>query len=288
MPRFVLVPAHGTESDTPVFATALAVARPWAGHLAFLHVRADVETSVLLALGPDMMGSGGGAQIVARLEKDIAEREQRAERKMRDFCAREEVPLEATPGVDRVSAEWRVETGDQGTWIAAYGRVADLLVVGRTRDDGTSGVSLLETALLRTARPLLIAAAKPPEVEGATIAIAWKDTRETARAVAASLRFVEKAKRVVIFSVEEGGGARDTSAERLNRALQWHNPAVTLERLTPDGRAPVEALLEAVSTLGANLLVMGGYSHSRMREVIFGGFTRRVLRGAELPVLMAR
>lgn len=288
MPRFVLVPAHGADGDMPVFATALAVARPWAGHLAFLHVRADVETSVLTAVGPDMMGSGGGAQIVARLEKDIAERERRAERRVRDFCAREEIPLEATPGVDRVSAEWRVETGDQGTWIAAYGRVADLLVVGRTRDDGTSGVGLLETALLRTARPILIAAAEPPEVEGATVAIAWKDTRETARAVAASLRFVEKAKRVVIFSVEEGGVARDTSAERLNRALQWRNPAVTLERLTPNGRAPVEALLEAVSTLGANLLVMGGYSHSRMREVIFGGFTRRVLRGAELPVLMAR
>lgn len=288
MPRFVLVPARGADGDAPVFATALAVARPWVGHLAFLHVRADVETSVLTAVGPDMMGSGGGAQLVARLEKDIAERERRAERNVRDFCAREEIPLEATPGVDRVSAEWRVETGDQGTWIAAYGRVADLLIVGRTRDDGTSGVGLLEMALLRTARPILIAAEKPPVVEGATIAIAWKDTRETARAVAASLRFIEKAKRVAIFSVEEGGAARDTSAERLNRALQWHNPAVTLERLEPAGLAPVEALLQATTTLGADLLVMGGYSHSRMREVIFGGFTRHILRGAELPVLMAR
>ena len=70
-------------------------------------------------------------------------------------------------------------------------------------------------------------------------------------------------------------------------ALRWHNKATTVQVLGRNGRAPVEILLEGAKAAGATLLVMGGYSHSRLREVVFGGFTKRVLHGAELPVLMA-
>jgi nucleotide-binding universal stress UspA family protein len=69
--------------------------------------------------------------------------------------------------------------------------------------------------------------------------------------------------------------------------MLWHNPGTTVRHLKQDGRPPVETMLEGAATAGADLLVMGGYSHSRVREVLFGGFTRRVLTAAELPVLMA-
>jgi nucleotide-binding universal stress UspA family protein len=55
----------------------------------------------------------------------------------------------------------------------------------------------------------------------------------------------------------------------------------------PHGRPPVEALLAAAHAVNADMLVMGGYGHSRTREIIFGGFTRRILSHADLPVLMA-
>jgi nucleotide-binding universal stress UspA family protein len=57
--------------------------------------------------------------------------------------------------------------------------------------------------------------------------------------------------------------------------------------LKPDGRSPVETLLAAAHSANADMLVMGGYSHSRTREIMFGGFTRRILSNADLPVLMA-
>lgn len=285
MPRYILIPVTGADSDASVFAAALAVGRAWTGHLKFLHVRADVDAILVSIAGAGMMAT---TEIAARLQQDVAEREQRADRKVREFCAREQVPFDGVPGANRVSAEWSVETGDEGACLATHGRVADLIVVGRAHDDGVATMDMLETALIQTGRPMLIAAAKPLQIDAGTIAIAWKDTREASRAVAAALPFVANAARVVILSVEEDTAARELSGNRLAQALRWHNPEVTLQGLVPDGRAPVETLLDAAASLQANLLVMGGYSHSRTREVIFGGFTRRVLRGADLPVLMTR
>ena len=77
------------------------------------------------------------------------------------------------------------------------------------------------------------------------------------------------------------------SCERLRYALSWHNPKTTLQRLKQDERPAVETMLAAAGAVEADVLVMGGYGHSRVREVIFGGFTRRVLTGADLPILMA-
>ena len=79
----------------------------------------------------------------------------------------------------------------------------------------------------------------------------------------------------------------EQSSENLRDALAWHNPNISLQRLQQDGRAAVETLLTAAGEAKADLLVMGGYGHSRVREVIFGGFTRSVLNAAQLPVLIA-
>jgi nucleotide-binding universal stress UspA family protein len=92
----------------------------------------------------------------------------------------------------------------------------------------------------------------------------------------------------VILSVSENR-EEDQSCERLRQALRWHNQNVSVRYLERDRRAPAEILLgEATGpAVGATLLVMGGYGHGRLREALFGGFTRRVLTEADIPVLMA-
>ncbi|MGH7067987.1 MAG: universal stress protein [Acetobacteraceae bacterium] len=289
MPRYILVPATGTDGDGPVFATALTVARAWSGHLEFLHVRADIDRIIMSIATADAVGSGGAiAPVTEILERDIASREEKANAAVRTFCARQQIVLDETSGGDRVSAEYQVETGEEAGLVATHGRTADLLVVGRVRDDVVPATEVLEAALLRTGRPLLIASAKPLQVENGNVIIAWKDTREAARAVASALPFIQKAARVSILSVAEDTKSTTQSCSRLGHALRWHNRETSVRHLAADGRPPVETLLEGAGACGATLLVMGGYSHSRMREVVFGGFTRRVLRDARLPVLMAR
>lgn len=286
MIRYILVPAAGSETDRPVFATALAVARMFAAHLAFLHVRVDVKADLAVLAYGDAGAGSALAEMENMMEREATSREQTAMRGFRDFCTQEQLPISEAPVSPGVSAEWRTETGEEPRWLVEHGRVADLLVIGRDREDRDLAMENLEAALLGSGRPLLIAAAKLPQVMLATVAIAWKNTPEAARAVAAALPFIEKAERVIIFTIEEHAEDADRPSERLLHALRWHNPNIVLQRMRRDSRPPVETLLEAVARAESGLLVMGGYSHSRLRETVFGGFTRHVLAAAELPVLM--
>lgn len=287
MIRHILVPASGSGDDEAAFVAGLAVARINGGHLQFLHAALDVN-AMIVAMSAD--GMGGAAVMegtIQMLEADSKAAEDKARQSVVAFCAANGVPLDTTaaqPGT--ISAEFSVETGDAGNCVAGAGRFADLVVTCRPTDDKVE-TGVMEAALVSTGRPLLIAGGEGTPALPGVVVIAWKDRPEAARAVAAAMPFLERATRVVILSVEEDGAAPQASCEKLQRSLRWHNPATEVMRLPRGEREAVEVLAEAAAKLNAGLLVMGGYSHSRLREMVFGGFTRAVLARAALPVLMA-
>jgi nucleotide-binding universal stress UspA family protein len=249
-----------------------------------MHVRMDVKR-VMVMLGGSGMTLGTG---LVGLEQEAQDCERRARDGFRAFCT--EYGLNATdaPGTG-LSASWSMVTGEEPVCLAKRARTADAFVVGRRRDGDLIARDVLERALMETGRPVLIApSGPPPEKLNAAIAIAWKDRPEAARAVTAAMPLIAQAERVVILSVSEDGGDEDESCRRLRHALQWHNPRVSLEHLARDERPAPRILMEAAAgpRVSASLLVMGGYGHARMREAVLGGFTRHVLAGAEIPVLM--
>jgi nucleotide-binding universal stress UspA family protein len=284
--RYILVPAGGSDADMPAFRTALALARAASGHVAFLHARLDVQKLVISMAAGDVGGTAGIGDVLQRLEQDAAEAEARSKQQVLAFCAQEHVALADSPLGERPSADWRSEIGNEARLLAAHGRTADLTVVGRLRDDGSVNLSVLQTVLLDSGRPLLVVPAQPPDAVGRHVVIAWKDSPEAARAVATTLPLLPAADRVTIVSVEEDARTTAAACDRLRRALIWHNTATTVRHVRPEGRDPAAALLAAVTAEGADLLLMGGYSHSRLQEVVFGGVTRHVLQTADLPVLM--
>lgn len=285
--RYILVPAPGDETHDAVFRTALTVAQTAGGHLAFLHVQPDPQQLLITMTGVDFGGGSGFGELADVLQKDVDERRDRARQAVMSFCTHQHVPLSVSPVADGVTAGFQMEIGEETQILAAYARAADLTVLGRRRDGEAVVMAVLEAVLLDSGRPLLIAPAEPPAQIGRNIAIAWKDTTEAARAVASAMPLLPGAEVVSVMTVAEGGHADPKSADRLCRLLRWHNPVATVRTIPPGGKDPAEALLAAVAQTGADLLVMGGYSHSRVREVVFGGFTRRILRAANLPVLMA-
>lgn len=286
MYKYLLVPATGAPSDEAVFATAFLAAEPFAGHLEFLHVSVDV-TEVVVSMSTGGLGGSGAVQgVVDKLQNEARQTEGRAWQAVQTFCSRHGISREDAR--DRVSAGFVRETGNDAQWISEYGRFADLVVVGRAQPGREMAMEVLEAALMDTGRPLLIASPEAPQSLLGTVVIAWKDTPEAARAVAAALPLIERARDVVILSVSEDEEIPEQGAERLQASLRWHNPAVSLRSIARPNRCkPVEVLLEEVRRLGASLVVMGGYSHSRLREVVFGGFTHRVLAGVDVPVIMA-
>ena len=286
MIKTILVPATGSDRDSAVFASALTVARAVAAHLEFLHVRPDAAATAVA-----MASDGGGATMVGglinRLEEEASEREGKAKQLFQSFCEREELAVQdAPPGSQAPSAQWLREIGAEPYWVAEYGRTADLLVIGRPGEDEGVSLDTIEGALIDSGRPLLIPPAAPLTVLPETIAIAWKATPQAARALTAASPFLSTAKQVVVLTVAEDRRAPEEEADRLMASLRRHGVPVSVRHLRPEAQSAADTLLSAAVEHAA-LLVMGGYGHSRLREWIFGGFTLRVLRGAEVPVLMA-
>ena len=286
MIKTILVPATGSDRDGAIFASALAVARAFAAHLEFLHVRPDAAAAAVA-----MATDGGGATMVGslinRLEEEADQREEKARQSFQGFCEREGLALrDAPPGPQGPSAQWLREIGAEPYWVGEHGRAADLLVIGRPGEDDGVSLDTIEAALIDSGRPLLIPPPAPLTALPESIAIAWKATPQAARALTAALPFLSIAKQIVVLTVAEAGRTPQEEADRLMAGLRWHDIPVSVRHLRPDGHSAAEILLSAAAEHSA-LLVMGGYGHSRLREWIFGGFTQRVLRGAEVPVLMA-
>ena len=266
MIKTILVAATGNESDEAIFAAALAIARPCAAHLDVLHVRLD-PVSVVVAMSTDAGSGALAAGIIEQLERDARDREAKARASFVRFCAAaglSETSAPAVGGTATPSAEWHVEMGDEPRWIATYGVASDLIVTPRATAEDAGARSILETVLLEGGRPLVIPAASPMPANFERIAIAWKPTPQAARAVAAAMPLLTRAKEVAVITAEEPPAAHH-EADRLVRNLAWHGIRATSVSLKPEP-AGAGATLLAAARDRADLLVMGGYGHSRLRE----------------------
>ncbi len=181
---------------------------------------------------------------------------------------------------------------------------ADLLVFGQS-EPGTEAVAgvnsdLVATVLVDSGKPGLVLPYITPlpaigetigATIGATILIAWKPTREAARAVSAALPLLQRAAKVHLATWDEtvdGGGAVATRAPMaIETYLQRHGVAVQVHRGGRPGADIGELLLSLAADVQADLLVSGCYGHGRAREWVFGGVTRTLFRSMTLPVFMA-
>jgi nucleotide-binding universal stress UspA family protein len=184
-----------------------------------------------------------------------------------------------------VSASWREIAGNDVDVVLALGRLRDLVVIA----DAPVTSRLVPAGagtLLLGGRPVLLAGSGTPRTIGRHIAIAWKDTPEAARAVWAAMPLLAGAEKVTVLSVEEGIQGDQGGQAALLEQLRWRRIHGEGATVSADGRPAPEALLGAAAKAKADLLVMGAYGHGSLREMIFGGFTRHMLKGRPLPVLM--
>src|SRR5215467_8399875 len=285
MIKTILVTATGSDMDIAVFRSALMVARAFAAHLEVLHVHADAA-AIAATMAAD---AGGGATVIGlvdQIEEEARRREAKASQTFQEFCAHEQLVLADTPIAQGApSAQWLRQIGDEAYWVAELGRSANLLIIGRRTDDPGASVGTIETALLGSGRPVLILPAAALAALPETIIIAWKATPESARAVGAAMPLLATAKQILIATVAEDQGLSDEEGARLLTSLRWHGFNVSMRRLPPGPQGAASTLLAEAAGQAA-LVVMGAYGSSRLRQWIFGGFTRHVLRGAEVPVLM--
>ena len=284
--KTILVAAASAEASKGAVPTAFGVAALFDAHVEVLHIRADPRSTVPY-LSEGMSGSMI-EEVMQLAENEANERALKARELFDNFCKEKNIPLvEAPPAPQSVSAIWREEIGREDEILVERSRLADLIVIGQPlKEDAEPSSIAFEATLFSSGRPVLVAPPGGRGKFGTNILVAWNGRGEATRAAAAAIPFLRKADSVTLVTVEEGAGANADSAD-LATYMGWHGIAATQKRV-PAGDVTVgEAIMTAAKQQGADLVVMGGYSHSRLREMILGGVTRHVLSHAEIPVLMA-
>jgi nucleotide-binding universal stress UspA family protein len=251
-----------------------------------LHVRTDP------ALAVPLIGEGLSAAMVDEMiglaETQASKRADTARQGFEAALTRFDAPQAqavATPGL---SAEWIELTGREEDEVVRRGRLSDLIVCGHPDgDEEIPALTTLNAALLTAGRPLLLCPARPSAPFGRSVAIAWNGSAEASRAVAGAMPFLHEAKSVTILSIcEHAHGTAAVPAGELATYLAWHGIASTsVVAQAPASQAAAE-LLRQTAACGADLLVMGAYTHSRLRQLILGGVTRHVIDHAPIHCLM--
>lgn len=277
--RIILVPLRGTPSDHHRLRIAQSLARRFGAHVAALHIGLS-DAWVMASLGDGFS---------ERTVRDAFERRNLARRHARaafdDWLVANQ--LDEGTARDGAAASFRVAEGFEVRAFPSHARYADLVVLSSPADVGMHRFDLtLETAaLLRGGCPALVVPPNAGTCTGRTVAVAWDGSAEAARAVRGAMPLLERAAQVHAMTAREHG-IDEREAEKLVDYLAVHGIAATAMALRPQhGVGP--ALLEAAAGAGCDLMVMGAFRHSHLREAILGGTTEHVLHRAEIPLFLS-
>ena len=197
---------------------------------------------------------------------------------------------------DGLSIEWQSHetmSGDSALCALSLARCADLVIAAQTDPAHRSAITAnVDHLLFETGRPaLFVPFAGPVRTKFAKILVAWNGTREASRAAFDALPFIREADETEIRTVdppEPSGDRRDVAGAEIAAALTRHGARIGVASARSAG-LDVSAVIENHAVdVGADLLVMGAYGHSRLREYLFGGVTRTVLRSMPIATFMSR
>ncbi len=194
-----------------------------------------------------------------------------------------------------VQAEWRcMESwdGDKGSSVTALARNVDLVVIDQGADeDYLDSKDLPARLVLESGRPVLVIPSFGEYSEiGRNILLAWNNSRESARACFDALPFMKRADEVKILTINQESDFESKSfspVDDLALSLSRHDIKVETHNVAHTTISVSNEILSRAADFGSDLLVMGCYGHSRLRETVFGGVTRDILKSMSLPVLMS-
>ncbi len=275
----ILVIVSEAVADEPALALGEALAKQCSDcHLAaaFLTPLPDEP----LAYEPTVV-AGVWAELLGRARQEAEAERKKVEARLKLYASATE--LRSAEALSR----------DLGRVAAVHARYADVAVM--TRPVEGSGAELreeiIEGVLFHSGRPALIA---PPNWKGGSIGkrviVAWDASREATRALSEADDLLESAEAVTVLTVDAKSkmfGHGDQPGLNIAGHLKRRGLPAEVRNVDSGGRSASAAILEEATKFNADLIVMGGYAHSRLRELVFGGATRELLRTTTVPLLMA-
>ena len=253
---------------------AINLAKRYNAHLVGLHALTAVRL-------PAYAIAEAGATLIEAQKAVAREQASRAE----------SLFLKATGGAGLTSVEWRVSTDDAVDATILHARYADMVVLGHPRERDGSGVEMdfPERVVLSAGRPvLMVPYAGKFEGVGKRVLVAWNASREATRALTDAIPLLREAEQVHVVAFNPEGTAHGAvPGADIGLYLARHNVPVEVSYHRADDIDVGNQLLSRVADLGVDLIVMGAYGHSRLRELVMGGATRTILESMTAPVLLS-
>lgn len=287
----VIVPVTGVDRDAGALAAAFAAARPFNAHVAALLVHPDPRMVVPFTSAPlrpdivqNMIDTAAELNVIATK----AVRATLADTAKKVGAAVVDCPIRT----NAITCSFVEMEGSYAGSISRVARLSDLVVFGAiAASDGADVNECFVEILTRTDRPVLVSGNLESRLTR-NIAVAWDGSGAACHAITGALPFLQRAETVTILHIgealkysEERYSSR-TNLGELKEYLGLHGIGASVRNFDHSTKSTGEALLDAATSVEADLLVMGGYGHSHLRETIFGGVTAHIRSHAALPVLM--
>jgi nucleotide-binding universal stress UspA family protein len=272
MYKTLLVPVDGRPRSLRSLAVAGALANRWDAHLIGLYVQPGMQI-------PSHARAEGGATMMEELQRKV----------IADLTAQAKARFdEGVKASGATRTEWRVDRGDADVVVARHARYADLVIVNQTDPGDESGSGFADAILLAVGRPVLVVPyVGEPVVKGEHVLVCWDGGREAARAATDALPFLREARKVTVLTVNTGAAPSEVPGADIALYLARHGVKSEAARTPAGGIDPGNVILSRAFDYGVDLIVMGAYGHSRVREILLGGATRAILRQMTVPVLMS-
>ncbi|MCG6886296.1 MAG: universal stress protein [Proteobacteria bacterium] len=284
--KTILVPIDGSEESFAAFDRAVVVADRFGSHIKALHVM--LRSSDIAAAGLYNLPARFRKEAQIEADRVAVERAAELQQEFEAHCSTHNIRISDQPGGQPgLTAAWLQESGHVDEVLTHHGRASDVIAVSRPRfREGTLHRSpmgqAIEAIMLRTGRPVLI---NPPESLARRYdraAIGWNDSVECSRALAMTMPWLVEMKQVTIIVAKK----LEESVKTLVEYLAWHGVKADVATLNRKGRPTGECLLRVCSEVGAEFLIVGGFSHSRASQLLFGGVTQYLMTESNIVTIM--
>lgn len=279
MVKDLVIPITNTAGDSNALAAAIAIAGRHNAHLSVLEIiNLPVPATSPWGLMPDLATSEVYNTLRTKAERNAT-------------AWRERLSGESISSEVRVTESLFVEPPRSAALHARYSDLAVMTAAGDDAGDASVIHGFFTSLLLETGRPVLVV---PPGFRthraAKHVVVAWRPTREATRALHDAMPLLHAAESVDVLEVDPVGGERGDGPQPgadIAAHLERHGLKVRVVVLARTGESVAMALLGHAGQSGAELLVAGGYGHSRFREWALGGVTRELLKSSSVPVLFS-
>jgi nucleotide-binding universal stress UspA family protein len=285
MIKIILVPMDGTERSADVLSTALVVANRFDSHIKAVHVREHTSEPFMFSGMP----ASYRKEFVEMSNKAVNSVVDTVRQQFDDFCAQAGVEKTNGPAASpRVTASLQVLEGDAESLLAHESRLVDVIAMSRPTQHriGGPGVGELhESLMLHSGRPVMIVPPAPEwqahKVDHA--AVGWNDSVEASRALSMTLPWLMQMKKVSVLVSKK----REAGVDEVIAYLKQHGCKADYHFVSGKSGSVGKKILNTCADIGAEFLVVGGFSHARTRQRLFGGVTSHLLGNTNIITVMA-